>query len=52
MAEMLGDSDPKVALPACREVLDRAWGKAEAASRVGDDEAVVVVVQTREAEDA
>jgi hypothetical protein len=52
MAEMIGDPDPKVALPACREIIDRAWGKAEASSRSVGEEAVVVVVQTRESEDA
>jgi hypothetical protein len=52
---MIGDSDPKVAFPACREVLDRAWGKVEAASRAygsqaAREEAKVVLVQ--ESEDA
>ena len=50
MAEMISDPDPKIALAACREILDRAWGKAEAASRASDEEAVIVVV--REGEDA
>ena len=44
MAEMMGDPDPKVALAACREILDRAWGKAEAASRA-PGETIVVVIQ-------
>ena len=54
MAEMMNDPDPKVALPACREVLDRAWGKAEAGSRTLGEEGgpVIVVVQSRENEDA
>jgi hypothetical protein len=52
MAEMIDDPDPKVALPACREIIDRAWGKAETASRSAGEETVIVVVQTREAEDA
>jgi hypothetical protein len=33
VVEMTADPDPRVALAACREILDRAWGKAEAASR-------------------
>jgi hypothetical protein len=47
MAEMIGDPDPKVAFPACREVLDRAWGKAEAASRAPGEEGGPVVVVVR-----
>jgi len=54
MAEMISDPDPKVALPACREIIDRAWGKTEAASRAPGEEdgPVVVVVRPLEAEDA
>ena len=54
MAEMISDPDPKVALAACREIIDRAWGKTEASSRgpAEEDGPVVVVVQTREIEDA
>ena len=48
MAEMIGDSDPKVAFPACREVLDRAWGKVEAASRAADEEGKIVVIRETE----
>ena len=52
VAEMIGDPDPKIAFPACREVLDRAWGKVEAGLRGGGEEAVVVVVQNQGGEDA
>jgi hypothetical protein len=49
---MIDDPDPKVALPACRDILDRAWGKAEAATRAAYEETLVVVVQIGETPDA
>jgi len=51
MAEMIGDPDPKAALPACREIIDRAWGKTEARGS-GEEDLIVVVIQARETEDA
>jgi hypothetical protein len=49
---MINDPDPKVAFPACREVLDRAWGKAEAALKAGEEGGLKwVVIRGREAED-
>jgi hypothetical protein len=52
LAEIINDPDPRVALPACRDILDRAWGKAETAARAADEEGLTVVVQIRESEDA
>ena len=49
VAEMMGDPDPKVAFPACREVLDRAWGKAQ--GKGAPRGALRVVVRIHEAED-
>jgi len=48
VAEMTGDPDPRIAFSACREIMDRAWGKAETASRAAGEEAVIVVVRERE----
>ena len=42
LAEMIDDPDPKVAFPACREILDRAWGKAEAGGP-GEETRTIVV---------
>ena len=44
LGEMIIDSDPKVAFPACREILDRAWGKAEPASRAAVGEKAKIMV--------
>gem|GEM_PF-3003012 len=49
IAEMIDDPDPKVALSASREILDRAWGRARAAKT---SEGLQVVVRIREAGDA
>ena len=53
VAEMIDDPDPKVAFPACREILDRAWGKAETASRAESEagHSILVVVHPQPAPD-